>query len=102
MSLFRIYQDGMVFIVVLVSDRGERWPFTPPELLAKPSFHVFGKIIYIIFTLTESDGKHKLALRGIIETVGREAEVNDLTDINKIDNLSSVNTVAGKPVRMPC
>src|SRR5207249_7194398 len=68
-------------------------PITAPDVLAQG--------IDLVLRLPKHDRKHELALRRVLEGVRRKAEVRELRRVQEVNNLSTVEGVAGEPVGMP-
>lgn len=97
----RIFDDRMVLGVVEVTKRRHARQPTLLQFGFVAPFYVFAQAVHVVLRLAKEDVKHKLALRSVFKTVGREFEIGEFAVIQKVDDLPAVNRVAGQPVRMP-
>jgi len=72
------------------------------NFLAKSSFHIFGKRIYIVFALPKCHIQHKFPLRWIVAPKSWEFNARKFPCVEEINNLSTVHRIAGEPIGIPC
>ncbi|MDD5750933.1 MAG: hypothetical protein PHS73_00240 [Candidatus Peribacteraceae bacterium] len=94
--------DVSFLSIVDVSQRSRPRPLASAYFLAHAALHVLGKVVHVIFGLTESDVEHEFPLRSRLKPEGRELQSFELAGVQKMHDLPSIHTVPGEPVRVPC
>lgn len=80
-----------------------RLPREPPHfaLHAVASADVLAQGVHLVLRVTEDDGQHELALRAVLEDVGRELEIEETLGVQKMDDPAAIDRVPSQAVRMP-
>ncbi|HVT89801.1 MAG TPA: hypothetical protein VHD56_13175 [Tepidisphaeraceae bacterium] len=63
--------------------------------------NVFGKVVHVILTLAEHNGKHELAGWSWLKDKGRKLKIGNLAGVHKINNPPSIHAIASKAIGMP-
>ncbi|MGB7769935.1 MAG: hypothetical protein WBN22_13925 [Verrucomicrobiia bacterium] len=99
---FPVNHDSLGAVVVDIAERSDAGIFAASDFFAQTALGVFGQGIHVVFALPEHDIEHEFALRVGFKTESGEFERFDNAGIKEINDASTVNTVAGKAVGMPC
>src|SRR3990167_450947 len=76
-------------------------PFASSQFLADAALDIVGKIVAIIFRLSERHLQHKEPLRGWFKPKCRKAQRHNLASVYGVNDATPVNTVTREAVRMP-
>ncbi|MDO8468780.1 MAG: hypothetical protein Q7S29_03425 [Candidatus Peribacter sp.] len=71
------------------------------QLLTNATLHVLAQIIHVVLALPEGDIEHELPLRRALKPKAAEFEILECSRVQQVDDLSSINAIARKAVRVP-
>ena len=98
---FRINHDSFVFTSFAYPTGASAGHSPPMQLLANTALHILAQVIHVILALPESDIEHELSLRSALEPEAAKLEALERSRVQQMNNLSSINAIARKAVRVP-
>ena len=90
----RIDDNRLGSFVVQVANRGSSREMPHTRLVLKPSLRVAGELVAILFRLDKLMAQVGFALGSVFKPEGREFQVREQADVEKVDDLAAVLALA--------